>query len=116
METVQSQLADVLSAYNQLLGHTTDPAKVHELQHLITRLTELQETLLVSSLQQSDAQYHTAVVALDEARASARYTLTNLSNLALGMEKANTAASSLSALLSAVTGHGGQGPGMKPSP
>jgi len=104
METLEKQLSDLLSTYNDVLGRMTDLKKARELQDLIDRLFELRRAVVAASLEEGTENYQKVVKSLDEARASAAYTLSNLGNLALGMEKANAAATSLHDLLASVTG------------
>lgn len=99
MDTVGKQIATLLDHYNDLLGAMTDLTKARQVQDLIDRLLELQRALVNASLAEGTAAYQEVLAAFDEANASAAWTRQNLSNFALGMEKANEAASSLDTLI-----------------
>lgn len=104
MKTLDEQLSTLLDHHNRLLGRMMDPTKARQVQEIIDALLEVRQALAVASLQEGTASYTKVVHALDEANASAAYTLGNLSNFALGMEKARAAAQALDDLIATGAG------------
>lgn len=99
MEALDEQLTSLLAHYNKLLGRMMDITKARQTQEIIDRLLELRRALVKLSLEEGSPAYATVLAHMDEANASAAWTLTNLGNFALGLEKAHAAASALEDLL-----------------
>lgn len=104
MNTLVKQTASLIDHYNELLGSMTDLTKARQVQDLIDRLLELQRLTVNATLAEGTAAYQAVLGAMDEANASAAWTRNNLSNFALGLEKANEAATALDRLLEEATG------------
>lgn len=104
MNTLVKQTASLIDHYNELLGSMTDLTKARQVQDLIDRLLELQRLTVNATLAEGTAAYQEVLGAMDEANASAAWTRNNLSNFALGLEKANEAATALDRLLEEATG------------
>ncbi len=104
METLDQQLTTLLEHYNRLLGRMMDIQKARQVQEIIDRLLEVRRAMVRASLEAGTPDYQKVVRAMDEANASAAYTLQNLSNFALGLEKATAAATALDSLLAEASG------------